>query len=509
MAHVASLPLPAPPDEELELKFTIDDPDLADAWFDEHYPDPAGWRKLRIVDRYFDTADGALSAAGYGARLRRADGKTVLTVKADMEVVDGRHHRLELQAPATQKLDVAEWIPSAARDRVADLVGGRRLIDLVVVRQKRRERLISVEGAGGGAQVMVSIDRGRVFAAGTEIGQLNQLEVELVGGNPSAIDGVAQQIDEAGIGRAESRSKLALALELAAAASGVRIDDAFAEAGRKVLRRHLVRMLSREPGVRASDVLETKQMRVATRRLRATWRVFDDAFKGRVARRHERELRTLGRAIGAVRDLDVLLASVDAEAALQPLAEEWRLQRSVAHAELVALLDSTRYARLVDEMLEFTASAGKGVRRPIGSLPVSEAMPAALSEAVANVRATSVADPGSGAADAAWHARRIEARRLRYSVEAFLDVMDPERSRALLISITALQDRLGALQDAAVAIERVDAWAAARDGRLSDEAAAVLDAFRGRRHAEMATARIGLDEAWAAVMSTAEALTAA
>jgi inorganic triphosphatase YgiF len=104
-------------DVELELKFAIDDPAAVEAWFDEHYPDPDGWRAVRIVDRYFDTAGRALAEAGYGTRLRKVDGKTVLTVKADIDVVGGRHNRLELEAPATQELDVNAWEPSAARDR--------------------------------------------------------------------------------------------------------------------------------------------------------------------------------------------------------------------------------------------------------------------------------------------------------------------------------------------------------------------------------------------------------
>lgn len=51
---------------------------------------------------------------------------------------------------------------------------------------------------------------------------------------------------------------------------GVRGSDAWAEAGRKVLRFHLARMLARVPGVIAGeDPEQVHAMRVAARRMRA------------------------------------------------------------------------------------------------------------------------------------------------------------------------------------------------------------------------------------------------
>ena len=61
---------------------------------------------------------------------------------------------------------------------------------------------------------------------------------------------------------------------------GVRGDDLWAEAGRKVLRFHLARMFARVPGVIAGeDPEEVHAMRVAARRARAAWRVFGDGFE--------------------------------------------------------------------------------------------------------------------------------------------------------------------------------------------------------------------------------------
>ena len=63
---------------------------------------------------------------------------------------------------------------------------------------------------------------------------------------------------------------------------GVTAEDHVAEAGRKVMRFHLARMLAREAGTReGSDPEELHAMRVATRRQRAAWRVFGASFRPR------------------------------------------------------------------------------------------------------------------------------------------------------------------------------------------------------------------------------------
>ncbi|HYC06426.1 MAG TPA: CHAD domain-containing protein, partial [Candidatus Binatia bacterium] len=89
---------------------------------------------------------------------------------------------------------------------------------------------------------------------------------------------------------------------------GIVGEDTIAEAGRKVLRFHLARMLAREVGTReGSDPEELHSMRVATRRMRAAWRVFGDGFRPGRTKRHRRELREIAGRLGAVRDLDVLI----------------------------------------------------------------------------------------------------------------------------------------------------------------------------------------------------------
>ena len=139
-------------------------------------------------------------------------------------------------------------------------------------------------------------------------------------------------------------------------------DDPLAEAGRKVLRFHLARMIAREPGTRdGTDLEELHAMRVATRRQRAAWRVFGDAFRADRTKRHRRHLREVAARLGAVRDLDVLLEAADAyraelspteQRALEPLLAAWRVHREDARRLLVRELDSVGYRRWLDDYAE-------------------------------------------------------------------------------------------------------------------------------------------------------------
>ena len=108
---------------------------------------------------------------------------------------------------------------------------------------------------------------------------------------------------------------------------GVTADDHVAEAARKVLRFHLARMLAREAGTReGTNNEELHAMRVATRRQRAAWRVFGDAFRRGRTKRYRSGLREIASRLGAVRDLDVLLDAADLYRADLPKVDQRSLE---------------------------------------------------------------------------------------------------------------------------------------------------------------------------------------
>ncbi len=147
----------------------------------------------------------------------------------------------------------------------------------------------------------------------------------------------------------------------------VRADDPWAEAGRKILRFHLAKMLARVPGVIAGeDPEEVHAMRVAARRMRAAWRVFGDGFERDARRRYRGELRDIGARLGAVRDLDVLIEILVAYggSAAPPARRRRAAARRVAGrtgcapGRPVAVLESERFAAFVLDYETFAQTPG-------------------------------------------------------------------------------------------------------------------------------------------------------
>jgi len=484
---------------EIELKYRFENSDVVVAWLDEHYPpaDAGGWRTIELTDRYFDTSDLALSSDGHGARLRRLGKEWLVTLKGDVVVDGALHTRVELEAPASAELDPRSWPESAARARLFELVGNRRLIERFVVGQQRRERELALPGA----LVAVSIDEGEVELLGMTAGQLRQFEAELRSGDAAGLRAFADELAAADLGLvAESRSKLAVAADLAEDAARVAPDDRWADAARKVLRRHLVRMLDREQQTRDGDALALKQMRVATRRMRATWRAFNGAFAGRHASDFEAGLRRVADLLGAVRDLDVLLETVATRPELAVLHESWQTRRDAAFDELVRHLDSRSYERFVRDFMAGTGARAVWAVAKKGQKPVSELATQRLQGELDRMRAA--AHEANGSNDSvAWHELRICAKKMRYALEAFRDVLDTDATTDFIEALRTLQDNLGGMNDAAVAAREATAWlssVAGADAAPTHRVAVVR--YIGDAEAFVGKARAQFAEPWAPIV---------
>ncbi len=248
----------------------------------------------------------------------------------------------------------------------------------------------------------------------------------------------------------------------------LRATDPWAEAGRKIVRFHLARTLARVPGVIAGeDIEEVHAMRVAARRMRAAWRVFGDGFD-REARRHYRdELRIVGDRLGAVRDLDVLIANLGAyserrgarqRVGLEPLMAAWRAERDARRIDLLAALGSERFAEFIRDYQELVETPGLDALAIPPHTPgnVRNRMPA---EIWAAYQAVWAFDEGLDRTDlATLHQLRIAAKWLRYTLEFIREPLEPEAT-ALIRQVVALQDHLGDQHDAHVAAELARAFA--------------------------------------------------
>jgi CHAD domain-containing protein len=282
---------------------------------------------------------------------------------------------------------------------------------------------------------------------------------------------------------------------------GVRADEPMAEAGRKVLRFHFDRMVAQEAGARQGDDIEAvHDMRVATRRQRAAVALFAGYFKRKPIRRFKDALKVVGGHLGTVRDLDVQLdaartyqASLSATAAagLQPVVDAWDRERDAARAALLAHLDSRDYRSFKKAFGKFVETEAAGVpaasdEPPRASL-VRQVLPGQLWEHYGEVRAYEDVIPGADVTT--LHALRITAKRLRYALEFFREVLEPASGGSIgdcIDAIVALQDHLGELHDADVTLTRLHEFLQRDDENpLAPEAVIAVGAYLKVKQAEL------------------------
>lgn len=275
------------------------------------------------------------------------------------------------------------------------------------------------------------------------------------------------------------------------------------EGGRKVLAFHFGKLLARQADVLASDDSEAvHQMRVATRRLRSTLRIFRPYYRASALKPLRAALKQTAALLGNVRDLDVYREHLVNYTKAQPSAKrrELRLinaQLGQRHAELRAqLLDhlcSAAHAEFLNEFATFVKTPFAAARDlPEEPMPrrVCEIAPRLIYEQYGIVRAY---EPHLSEASAErLHALRIEIKRLRYLIEAFGELLGAQ-AEIVIDACKAMQDFLGELQDADTAVQLSAAYLP--DLKRGKRA---LERYLAARHADQARLRETLLAQWAA-----------
>jgi len=269
------------------------------------------------------------------------------------------------------------------------------------------------------------------------------------------------------------------------------------------------RMLQREDAVRdpaQTDAL--KRYRVATRRLRAALRVFRDAYPRRETKAIRAGLSDLADTLGAVRDLDVRLdevarwvgeAEAGSEAAIAPLRRNLEAQRQAAAAALGRKLDSRGHRRLISALVTFVTTIDPDVAPHAGTPDRATRDRAGSSVWAAYEQVRAYAAIVRWADMATLHGLRIDAKRLRYTVEFLGNVLGPEKDW-LIERLVALQDHLGALNDATLAVAAVRSFLGDHHATLSPEERAAAISYLGDRERELARLRRGVGRAWRPVV---------
>jgi CHAD domain-containing protein len=219
-------------------------------------------------------------------------------------------------------------------------------------------------------------------------------------------------------------------------------------------------IIDAEPQLRAGENV-IHVTRVAVRRLRSTIRVFDELFDVAQAGLLEEELVWWAGLLGAVRDLDILQASLTERIAGLPpelvlgpvestIQTEIATQRKIGMDEVIAAMGSERYRKLIalvqawrsdPPFTEEAAASAEEVKRYLKR--AEKKVTKRLAAAVATRDAADGADEDG---DELFHRARKAGKRHRYAVELTVPLWGAKAEK-IVAARKDLQDVLGHHQD--------------------------------------------------------------
>jgi CHAD domain-containing protein len=431
---------------------------------------------------YHDTPDLRLAAGGVTLRYRTERGHGAWQLK-----LPHGEDRLELEyegAPRSVPAPVLELLTARLR--------GTRPRPVARLRTRRSGVLLQ---SGDRDIAEVVTDAVDVFEGRRIVNRFDEIEVELVDGDTAALERIVRTLRMAGAGDSDARPKLFQALGLPRPSPPPRPHRS-APAQEHVaasLRAQYEAIVRHDPGTRLGrDPEELHQMRVATRRLRAILRAARPLLDREWVASLRAEAGWLGGALGPVRDLDVLVEHLRADAHVLGAADEraflvllrsLEAERERDREILLAALREPRFVALIETLDEATGEPR--------FVPASASLRDLAAREMRRLRKT-VRALGDDPADAELHAARIAVKRARYAVE--LAERSVGKAAAAVIRDTKdLQDVLGDHQDAAVAEARIRALVKPRTAAATAVAAGrVIE----RQHERRRAARAAFPDAW-------------
>jgi len=209
------------------------------------------------------------------------------------------------------------------------------------------------------------------------------------------------------------------------------------------------------PGVLAQDRESLHQMRVGLRRLRALLDMFRELAP--LPSELQEGLDWLSGELGGTRDWDVLagttlpaVTGIHTEA-LQAAARE---HARTLHKNMLATLHSARYTELMQRVhgwlhgRQWRAGAGLPEDDPLAQ-PALDGLVPLIRKALKRLRKRIGALDENDAP--ARHRVRIAAKKARYAAEFFRELLPKKEVKAYIKCLSGVQDRLGHLNDLAVA----------------------------------------------------------
>ena len=423
-----------------------------------------GAHEHQLIDTYYDTAAHDLWKQGLTLRVREAGGTWVQTVKTAAATSPGLHERGEWECAlpdATPQPDLlARQIKPSALAQLLAAAEAKQLVP--IFRNVTRRTTWSLRWPDGD-EVECALDAGRIESGGNNT-EIAELELEIKRGSSTHLFELALALHADIPLRMSNDSKAARGFAMletvptqAVKAQRVKLgrhatlEDTFQRIGLNCVQQ----MESNVPGVLAQDVESLHQMRVGLRRLRALVDMFGELAPAPAD--IAEGLDWLAGALGATRDWDVLAdATLEQVKGIDPgaLRLAARARAGKLHKELLLTLHSARFTHV---LLSVNGWLHARQWRLDGILPKRSPLAERASKAClpllrkAEKRLSKRIVDFDGKEPQHRHRIRIAAKKARYGAEFFRDLLPAKQVKQYVAQLSELQDRLGLLNDFAVA----------------------------------------------------------
>lgn len=428
---------------------------------------PGRPRTQHLVSIYFDTPDLALRQRRIALRVRRVGSRWIQTVKAGGEVKAGLHQRGEWEDPVAHSHPDLTKIRDPALARFFASPAVRDSLQAVFTTEFRRVAWLLQWDNGD--VVELALDQGEV-KSGAHSFPLCEIELELKQGNPARLFQTALELQQTIPLRLENTNKAERGYNLFQSAppplvkgttpkisAGMSVAQAF----QAIAWNCIGHCTANQEGVlSATDPEYIHQMRVALRRLRSALPLFSSAIPRESYATIADELKWIAGELGPARNWDVfssqtlpaILEQFPGDKGLPQLqAAAYKAQAAARESARQALL-SPRYNRLLLSLGGWLLADGWHDQVGAEHRLRLEGPVVDLARRMLAKHHKTVHRHGSGLAEMPpeeRHQVRIAAKKLRYATEFFAALYPKKNSRSYLEAMSALQDELGVLNDAA------------------------------------------------------------
>jgi triphosphatase len=449
---------------DLELKLAVTPEQMRRL---RHHPLVASAHPSRrsLARTYFDTPDLALHRRSLDLRVGKEGHRYVQTLTGSNGKASIPPTALAWQSP----------VPGAAPDlsrlahyhAVSD-IDASQLQPVFVSRIRRSTRVVHPDDA---TTVEVSCDEGHIETAGGLTLPVCELELGLRAGPRQALYELARALNEAAPLRIETRSKADRGYALLAGDEHrhprergfgkVELTPELPaeEALAAILRHALWHMLANDQAALHGEAEGVHQMRVALRRLRATFSLFRPMIPGEQRLWATGEMKWIATALGPARNWDVFAEHVEpleqhfpearGIAVLSRAAQE---SRQAAYGLVQQTITAPRYTDFVLRMLTWTETRGW---RQQSVSETSVHLLAPLGNLAAELlerrhrKARRLARRFGELAAAERHELRIAFKKLRYAADSLQELYRAKAVKRYVRRLAVLQDDLGIVNDVA------------------------------------------------------------